>query len=226
MSLQDQVSQPQQMLQAKHRLIFGAYSIVLQERKMPTATIIIHTGNPTWKVLGILLSIALSTSWGLLVAPITMTWHDGSVIRPVQQNASIFQKLTGYITQSKTLVRVINETLEINFELETMWCHIVILTIYHKSIWSCCDCTTTHKSAHTSPLILCHNGWLWSRLSPDTNHSWPMWYKFIHWCTIMIHMTINYCLEVNQDQVFSNNLRNGYPWGMFFQTFRYLFIKW
>lgn len=31
------------------------------------------TGNPTWKEAGILLKIALSTSCGLLVAPITIT---------------------------------------------------------------------------------------------------------------------------------------------------------
>lgn len=47
------------------------------------------TGNPTWNVHGILLQMALSTSWGRLVAPITTTWQEASVIMPVKTINSV-----------------------------------------------------------------------------------------------------------------------------------------
>lgn len=43
------------------------------------------TGFPILNMLGILLKIATSTSWGRLVAPMTMTLQLGSVIRPSQK---------------------------------------------------------------------------------------------------------------------------------------------
>lgn len=43
------------------------------------------TGTPMWNMLGILRKMAASTSCGLLVAPITMTWQFGSVNSPSQK---------------------------------------------------------------------------------------------------------------------------------------------